>query len=104
METNQEQSKPNNVVFVVKISGPTKDFIDDIVSTLKNAYTIPIASKPLPNDKDAGFHVFLTIIRGCKPWLSKFGSAGNARNAKLSFLVIVLLVIGVLNAVHLILR
>ena len=64
MEAKQEQAKPNSMVFVVKVSGASKDFIDDIVSTLKNAYMVPLVSKPLLNDKGVGFHVFVTIIRG----------------------------------------
>ena len=58
----KQEARTNEVIFVVKISGPNLKFIGDIVSTLKNSYLVILESKPKLNDGDSGFHVFLTIV------------------------------------------
>jgi hypothetical protein len=58
----RQETRTNEVVFIIKISGPNLKFINDIISTLKNSYLVILESKPKLNDDNSGFHVFLTIV------------------------------------------
>jgi hypothetical protein len=54
-------------VYVVKIKGSSKAFIDDIVSTLKNCYYVVYVSQPRANSDNTGYHVFVDLLEGREP-------------------------------------
>jgi hypothetical protein len=56
-----EQQSSNNV-YAVKISGPSAGFINKIAATIKDKYTVIMASRLKKNERDPGYHLFLTLV------------------------------------------
>jgi len=56
-----EQTQSDKL-FVVKVSGPNVDFIAKVADTIKANYTVILASRLKKNERDLGYHLFLTIV------------------------------------------